>query len=195
MNEFLWAAVFWVVVWGSIGAAIGHTKGSALLGFLLSIALGPFGLLITALLSPDKNTLRRRALRQGMKACPACKELVQGQAAKCRYCGTSLVSPTSPTPGALPAAPPVPAPPVPVPPVPVPPVPAPRRPVPAPRPRAPRPRAPRPRAPRPRAPLPRPVPAPPVPATPGPGRYKDPHEVAQLRYWDGAEWTVHTHTT
>lgn len=91
----LFYILFWIVIWGLLGAIVGESKGSPMLGFLLSILLGPIGVLITVLLSKDENALRRKALGRGMRECPACGELVQGKAALCRYCGTSLVSPPS----------------------------------------------------------------------------------------------------
>jgi hypothetical protein len=82
--------VAWVLVFGTLGWYIGGKKGQALGGAVISAILGPIGLLITVVSNSDKKGLERRALRQGMKTCPHCAEMVKKEATTCRYCQSSL---------------------------------------------------------------------------------------------------------
>lgn len=68
---------------GLIGAGIGSLKGNGLLGFLLSLLLGPLGWLLV-LLASDKR-----------RKCPHCAgPLGDGEKiTRCKNCGQSLVAP------------------------------------------------------------------------------------------------------
>ena len=76
-----------------IGAMIASSKGrSPLIGLFLGLLLGPFGIIITALLSSDQKALDERKATEGkLKKCPDCAEMVQPDANICRYCGHSFI--------------------------------------------------------------------------------------------------------
>ena len=83
--------LIWGFIWGLIGMAIGNRKGRGGWGFLAGMLLGPIGILLTLASSRNEKALRKEAIRRGkMKECPACAELVQGNANICRFCNTRL---------------------------------------------------------------------------------------------------------
>jgi hypothetical protein len=79
---------FWVVtlIFGVLASVIAHGKGRNSLGwFLAGTFVGPFALVVAFL---------PRVPRSGMfTQCPECREVIQQDAAACRYCRSGFGRP------------------------------------------------------------------------------------------------------
>jgi len=84
---FSWIILSFIV--GAFAKSKGHSFAAAT---VLSLLLSPLiGGLFTAVRSADAAELEKRALESGaQRKCPACAELVQRDAIKCKHCGTDL---------------------------------------------------------------------------------------------------------
>jgi len=80
---FMWIAPIWISV------HLGHTKGHALLGWLVGLLLGWIGVIIMLVVSPSIEAQRQEALAWGF-ACPFCKEPVRHGAIVCPHCQRDL---------------------------------------------------------------------------------------------------------
>lgn len=80
---------------GAIAIPIAQAKGrEGGSGFLLGFLLGPIGILIVAILSPNTKALEDSELRSGIrKRCPDCAETVLKEARKCKHCGYQFEQP------------------------------------------------------------------------------------------------------
>ena len=84
-------AIIWLGC-GIASAIVANNKGRNGCGFLLlGFFLGPIGLILALVVSPDQTAKEKKILdsNQGRR-CPFCAEVVRREAIKCRFCGESL---------------------------------------------------------------------------------------------------------
>lgn len=90
-----------VIIWifcAIVSAIIASNKGRSGVGwFFLGLLLGPFGFAV-ALLPTIKKDLPD-ILREDLRKCPFCAEMIKPDAIKCRFCGSEVpaVVPEKPT--------------------------------------------------------------------------------------------------
>ena len=83
---------------GLITGVVGSNKGrDGCWWFAIGVLLGPFGIVLALVVSPNRKQLDENAVAFGeMKKCPCCAELVRKEVMKCRYCGESLAGIAAP---------------------------------------------------------------------------------------------------
>jgi hypothetical protein len=95
--------IFWIVIGGGGGFAIGISKGRRLEGFILGLLLSVIGWIITALLPPKSSSVSARVVNTSTnssvqiedresKTCPWCAEVIRDAAVICRYCGRDVAN-------------------------------------------------------------------------------------------------------
>ncbi len=87
----LFGLLFWGIC-GFISGNIAKDKGRDQAGwFLGGLILGPIGVVLAAIASPDQQMVERVAFNRGeLRKCPSCQELIKSAATKCRYCGDKV---------------------------------------------------------------------------------------------------------
>lgn len=93
MDSFV--IVLGLLFWGACGLIAGNIakdKGRDPAGWAAGgLILGPIGVALAAIASPEQEVLDRVALNRGeLRKCPGCQELIKAAATKCRYCGDAV---------------------------------------------------------------------------------------------------------
>ncbi len=107
MGYLIVGLVFWALVGGGVGAAIGNGKGRKREGFFSGFFFGPIGWIIIAVMeaTPEAEIARMVAIRRindqanpsdrsqsvDTRNCQFCAETIKSAAVLCRFCGKDVV--------------------------------------------------------------------------------------------------------
>ena len=87
--ETFW--IVWFILALLVGAWNKNRGNSFWVGFLISLFFSFIvGGLFVAFTKKNPKGLEANALKEGMKKCPRCGELIKTEATKCRYCQSDL---------------------------------------------------------------------------------------------------------
>jgi hypothetical protein len=79
--------LFWSVLGGVVSGFIWQSKGGSFgAGFLLGALLGIIGIILVAVMTPDKNQAQRVPLAVALRECPHCKTPIRRDASVCPQC-------------------------------------------------------------------------------------------------------------
>ena len=83
--------LFWVL-FGVVAAVVASNKGnSGVAWFFVGVLLGPFGLILSLVVSGDPAGVERKKIEDGgYLRCEKCAELIRAEATKCRFCGSDV---------------------------------------------------------------------------------------------------------
>jgi hypothetical protein len=97
LSQIIWLEYLIIFFcFGMLAGLVAAAKQRSICGwFLLGLIIGPFALVVLLLprLGPELP------LSDPARRCPECAELIQPQARKCRWCGSSLAPLNAPGPG------------------------------------------------------------------------------------------------
>lgn len=104
MDVLVGYLVFWALLGGGVGAAIGTSKGRGVAGFWLGALLGFIGWIIVAVMEPTPEVRAQRnaelanaiggnetlTTKGTTRLCPWCAEDIKSQARICRFCNREV---------------------------------------------------------------------------------------------------------
>jgi hypothetical protein len=83
--------IIYAILLGLIPAIIAKKKGkSFLLWWFFGFALFIVALPLILIKKPDTESIEKNLLKEGMKKCPYCAELVKSEASICKHCGKNF---------------------------------------------------------------------------------------------------------
>jgi hypothetical protein len=82
--------IWWLLLWGLIGAWHGQRRWRSTSGFFVCVLLGPLGVLAVLLSRSNQEMVIKDMRRQGNRQCPWCAEWIKQEAQVCKHCGRAV---------------------------------------------------------------------------------------------------------